>query len=140
MADIQNPMPDDRAASALAYAALLHDDYAVYDPLTGLLNRRGLYESLQAAIVHAEASRTPLVLMFIDLDDFKNANDVGGHRTGDEILVSVSRTLVEQMRKSELVARLGGAASYRRVCGEQSRLCRRVGRFDHRSGARARLG
>jgi nitrogen fixation/metabolism regulation signal transduction histidine kinase len=51
---------------------------ALHDPLTGLLNRRGLYESLQAAIVHAEASRTPLVLMYIDLDDFKNANDVGG--------------------------------------------------------------
>ena len=81
---------------------------ALHDPLTGLLNRRGLYESIQAAIVHAEAGGTPLALMFIDLDDFKNANDVGGHRTGDEILVSVSRKLVELMRMSELVARLGG--------------------------------
>lgn len=81
---------------------------ALHDPLTGLLNRRGLYESIQAAILHAEAGGTPLSLMFIDLDDFKNANDVGGHRTGDEILLSVSQKLVELVQKSELVARLGG--------------------------------
>lgn len=81
---------------------------ALHDPLTGLLNRRGLYESLQAAIVQAETSRAPLAIMFFDLDDFKNANDVGGHRTGDEILVTVSRLLLEEMRESDLVARLGG--------------------------------
>ncbi len=81
---------------------------ALHDPLTGLLNRRGLYEFLQAAIGDAEASRTPLALMFIDLDDFKNANDVGGHGIGDDILVTVSRTLVECLRQPGLVARLGG--------------------------------
>jgi diguanylate cyclase (GGDEF)-like protein len=81
---------------------------ALHDPLTGLVNRRGLYESLQAAIVHAASSQAQLALMFIDLDDFKHANDVAGHRAGDEILVAVARALVGQMRKGELVARLGG--------------------------------
>ena len=45
--------------------------------------------------------------MFIDLDDFKHANDVGGHRLGDEILVAVAKALSGQLRDGELVARLG---------------------------------
>jgi diguanylate cyclase (GGDEF)-like protein len=81
---------------------------ALHDPLTKLLNRRGLYEALQAAIAQAIADNAPLALLFIDLDDFKHANDVGGHRTGDEILVAVAQTLSDQMRKGELAARLGG--------------------------------
>ena len=59
-----------------------------------LFNRRGLYESLQAAIAQAAGNQAQVALLFIDLDDFKNANDVGGHRTGDEILVAVARTVV----------------------------------------------
>ena len=81
---------------------------ALHDPLTKLLNRRGLYEALQAAIAQAIADNAPLALLFIDLDDFKHANDVGGHRTGDEILVAVAQTLSDQMRNGELAARLGG--------------------------------
>jgi diguanylate cyclase (GGDEF)-like protein len=81
---------------------------ALHDPLTGLVNRRGLHESLQAAIVHATGNQAKFSLMFIDLDDFKHANDVAGHRTGDEILVAVAGTLGAEMRKGELLARLGG--------------------------------
>ncbi|MDO9313900.1 MAG: EAL domain-containing protein [Burkholderiaceae bacterium] len=81
---------------------------ALHDPLTSLFNRRGLYEALQASIAKAAAGQTHVALLFIDLDDFKLANDVAGHRTGDEILVAVARTLTGQMRKGELVARLGG--------------------------------
>ncbi|MBK8335896.1 MAG: EAL domain-containing protein [Sterolibacteriaceae bacterium] len=81
---------------------------ALHDPLTKLLNRRGFYESLQAAIAHAGSERSRLTLLFVDLDDFKHANDLGGHRVGDEILVSVARTLVRLMRSGEIVARLGG--------------------------------
>ena len=81
---------------------------ALHDPLTGLVNRRGLYEALQTAIGNAAMAGEPVSLLFIDLDDFKHANDVGGHRAGDEILLSVARTLTGQMRQGELVARLGG--------------------------------
>ena len=81
---------------------------ALHDPLTALINRRGLYEALQAAMTNAASSGEHVSLLFIDLDDFKHANDVGGHRTGDEILMTVARTLAGQMRKGELVARLGG--------------------------------
>ncbi|MCA0239221.1 MAG: EAL domain-containing protein [Proteobacteria bacterium] len=81
---------------------------ALLDPLTGLLNRRGLYEELESTIAAAKANGEHVSLLFIDLDDFKYANDVGGHRLGDEILVSVARALAGQLRKGERVARLGG--------------------------------
>ncbi len=78
---------------------------ALQDPLTSLLNRLGMQEALQAALAVAGSGGDPLSLLFIDLDDFKHANDVAGHRMGDEILVTVARTLSGQMRKGELVAR-----------------------------------
>lgn len=81
---------------------------ALHDPLTQLLNRRGFYEALQSAMARTTASQGELVLMFVDLDDFKHANDVAGHRKGDEILTAVAATLTGQMRRGELVARLGG--------------------------------
>lgn len=81
---------------------------ALQDPLTSLVNRLGLNEALQAAVDEANRSSEPLSLLFIDLDDFKHANDVAGHRMGDEILVTVARTLSGQMRKGEIVSRLGG--------------------------------
>ena len=81
---------------------------ALHDPLTSLVNRRGLYEALQSAIAGAALGGGTVSLLFLDLDDFKHANDLGGHRAGDEILVDVARALAGQMRKGELVARLGG--------------------------------
>ena len=81
---------------------------ALIDPLTQLPNRRGLFEALVAGAVWADEREQSLVLMFIDLDDFKHANDVGGHRMGDEILVAIGACLSAQMRDGDTVARLGG--------------------------------
>ncbi len=81
---------------------------ALHDPLTKLLNRRGLFDALQPALQHAGAQKQPLTLMFIDLDDFKLVNDIGGHRAGDEVLQAVAAALSNQLRRGELVARLGG--------------------------------
>ena len=81
---------------------------ALHDPLTALANRRGLEDALQSALAMAEPANEPVSLLYIDLDDFKAANDTGGHRTGDEILVTVARSLNALMRKGDTVARLGG--------------------------------
>ena len=81
---------------------------ALTDPLTQLPNRRGLFESLVAGIGRADEQKHGLILMFIDLDDFKHANDVGGHRMGDEILVAIGVCLSAQMRDGDTIARLGG--------------------------------
>lgn len=81
---------------------------ALVDPLTKLSNRRGFYDALQGAIANARDAGTQLTLLFVDLDDFKYANDVGGHRVGDEVLIAVARALARLMRSGEIVARLGG--------------------------------
>ena len=82
---------------------------ALRDPLTDLLNRRGLFDTLQAAIkARATSGEADMALMFIDLDDFKYANDVGGHGLGDRILIAVGRAIAGQLRSGETVARLGG--------------------------------
>ncbi len=81
---------------------------ALVDPLTDLPNRRGLYEALDKALVQVSASSRGLVLVFIDLDEFKHINDKSGHRVGDQILVTVAQALTEALRPDETVARLGG--------------------------------
>lgn len=81
---------------------------ALHDPLTRLLNRRGFQESFRAEIARSTIEGIPLSLMYVDLDNFKQVNDFGGHHYGDEVLVMIANTLAEQMRRGEIVARLGG--------------------------------
>ncbi len=78
------------------------------DPLTGLLNRRGLDTQFDFALALAQRSGRPLSLISIDVDHFKRVNDTYGHAQGDEVLKSLARTLQESLRSSDLVARLGG--------------------------------
>jgi diguanylate cyclase (GGDEF)-like protein len=76
------------------------------DELTGLLNRRGfnglLAEALEAVAV------SPVSLVLVDLDEFKSVNDMHGHVTGDEVLVSVARTIERSVGDSGAVCRIGG--------------------------------
>ncbi|MEM0935530.1 MAG: GGDEF domain-containing protein [Pseudomonadota bacterium] len=74
------------------------------DPLTGLLNRRGLERSL--AERHDKAERGAVMMM--DLDHFKNVNDAFGHDVGDRVLRDLARLLRRQMRRPDLAARFGG--------------------------------
>ena len=81
---------------------------ALHDSLTQLVNRRGLYEALQSAMTRASGGADSLSLLFIDLDDFKYANDVGGHRLGDDILIAVARIFSEHGSTGHIAGRLGG--------------------------------
>ncbi|MEU5945466.1 bifunctional diguanylate cyclase/phosphodiesterase [Micromonospora sp. NPDC047465] len=74
------------------------------DPLTGLANRRGLLRALHRC---AEAG-TPCVLLGLDLDGFKNVNDMRGHDVGDAVLAEVGRRLRGNLRPGDVAARLGG--------------------------------
>ncbi|PZG15907.1 GGDEF-domain containing protein [Micromonospora craterilacus] len=74
------------------------------DALTGLANRRAL---LQALHRYAEAG-TPCVLLGLDLDGFKNVNDMRGHDVGDAVLAEVGQRLRGNLRPGDLAARLGG--------------------------------
>jgi diguanylate cyclase (GGDEF)-like protein len=87
---------------------LVRAQLADRDALTDLLNRRGLHDALVAAVGEADRTESSAALLFIDLDDFKYANDTYGHRTGDELLRAVASALSAELRRGELVARIGG--------------------------------
>jgi len=81
---------------------------AYHDHLTGLPNRLFLSEQLNHAISLASRMEKMIATMFLDLDDFKMINDTMGHDIGDELLVEVSKRLVNTLRKCDIVARIGG--------------------------------
>lgn len=78
------------------------------DPLTGLLNRRALTELAQRAMAHARRHGSPLSVVLIDIDHFKQINDRHGHAAGDAVLVSLARLLKSHLREDDACARLGG--------------------------------
>lgn len=81
---------------------------AFYDPLTGLPNRRLLRDRLEQATALCRRNGHYAALIFLDLDDFKNVNDVYGHQVGDELLCQVAERLKSALRELDTVARLGG--------------------------------
>ncbi len=81
---------------------------ALYDPLTGLHNRRFFLEHLQRETAFARRHSFPLHLLYLDLDNFKLINDRWGHLAGDQALIQVARQLQDQVRREDLLARLGG--------------------------------
>jgi diguanylate cyclase (GGDEF)-like protein len=78
------------------------------DPLTELINRRVLEQILKREFERAVRYRTPLTVVFIDVDDFKMVNDRHGHKAGDDVLKYVARTLLHMTRGSDIVARFAG--------------------------------
>lgn len=83
-------------------------DLAQHDPLTGLLNRRAILAHLEGLHKDRRQILQPVCLMMIDVDHFKSINDQHGHAVGDEVLRTVSHSLVAQLRDSDRVGRIGG--------------------------------
>ncbi|NCP86343.1 GGDEF domain-containing protein [bacterium] len=81
---------------------------ALYDSLTELPNRRYLDDALPRYVEFSKRYQTPLSLMMMDIDDFKNLNDGFGHDVGDEGLRILSRVLSKSMRETDFTARYGG--------------------------------
>ncbi|MEG1577243.1 MAG: diguanylate cyclase [Oscillospiraceae bacterium] len=81
---------------------------AYYDPLTGLPNRRQFYEKLHDFEKLYLSGGSDFAVIFLDLDNFKHANDLYGHKGGDELLIAAARKLQACAEGNEFVARLGG--------------------------------
>lgn len=81
---------------------------SVTDPLTGLLNRRGLYLHIGDLLGDGNPQDADVVVMVVDLDRFKGINDAFGHAVGDEVLVRSARRIKSAVSGSALVARVGG--------------------------------
>jgi len=81
---------------------------ATHDPLTGLANRTLFEELLVRAAYRADRSGRPVAVLYLDLDGFKDVNDVFGHQSGDRVLSETSRRLEKVVRPGDMVARMGG--------------------------------
>jgi len=81
---------------------------ALHDALTGLATRLLLQDRLNTAVETANRHQAGLTLLMLDLDNFKYINDSLGHRAGDEVLRVTAARLLEVVRKSDTVARMGG--------------------------------
>lgn len=81
---------------------------AFYDPLTGLPNRRLMFDRLAHALPTTQRRERQGALLLIDLDNFKQLNDTMGHDAGDQLLQEVARRLTHGIRQMDTAARLGG--------------------------------
>jgi diguanylate cyclase (GGDEF)-like protein len=81
---------------------------SIVDSLTGVLNRRGLENFFARELERAHSPGTTVAVMLIDLNDFKNINDVWGHAAGDTALCAVARGLQDALRANDRVGRMGG--------------------------------
>jgi diguanylate cyclase (GGDEF)-like protein len=89
------------------------------DGLTGLYNRAHINHLLARNYYHFKRYETPFALIMLDVDFFKKINDQFGHQEGDKVLVSISKTLLANTRKSDAVARWGGE-EFLVLCSETS--------------------
>lgn len=81
---------------------------AVRDYLTGLYNRRYLFEAGEALFAQARRARTSLAAVMLDIDHFKRVNDHYGHLAGDRVLKEVANVLAQSLRRADLIGRYGG--------------------------------
>ena len=99
--------------SSLAAMSQLHFmmalvDQATHDPLTGAFSRRVGEELLRLQVANAARAGTPVSLVFLDLDDFKQVNDHFGHDAGDRVLRNAAESIRSQLRPADVFIRWGG--------------------------------
>lgn len=92
---------------ARTYMDLLKEQ-SIIDPLTGLYNRRFLEETINTITAQMKRRGTTLGILAIDVDYFKQVNDVYGHDAGDKVLVEVAKTIKSSIRESDIAVRYGG--------------------------------
>jgi len=83
-------------------------DQANHDSMTGLYNRRSFYHISQKILNLSQRKFEEIHVIMLDIDNFKSINDTYGHDMGDKVIVSLSNTLIKNMRKSDIIARWGG--------------------------------
>lgn len=97
-----------RSVDALGVSLAHEQALAVEDPLTGLLNRRGLESRVAQMFALAARQHVPVSAMFVDIDGLKRANDVYGHDFGDEVICAAADAIRAMVREEDLIARWGG--------------------------------
>jgi diguanylate cyclase (GGDEF)-like protein len=96
---------------------------ADHDPLSWLFNRRRFMDELNGELAGSRLRATRGAVLLIDLDKFKQVNDLSGHAVGDEVIRTVSLALIRRLRSGDVAGRLGGdefGVLLRRVTGEEA--------------------
>jgi len=101
-ADLQREVSERRRAEALA------QELAAIDPLTGILNRRSGGPAIEALIAGAAGKRRDVAVLMIDLDNFKQVNDLNGHTMGDRVLIETASRVAALLPAGGVLARIGG--------------------------------
>lgn len=92
---------------------------ATRDALTGLCNRRSTMERFETMLHRAKKRHSPIGIVALDIDFFKNVNDTLGHHSGDMVLKAVARILEKNKRKDDVVGRIGGE-EFLLICNESN--------------------
>jgi diguanylate cyclase (GGDEF)-like protein len=92
----------------LANLVIEVEKLSILDPLTGLLNRRGFFSRALKCIEQARKEGSDIAVMLVDIDLFKNVNDVYGHQIGDIVLQSVALEFMCTIRETDITGRYGG--------------------------------
>ncbi len=108
LARVRTNLRQKRYADRLRQSVQQSIEMALYDPLTGLSNRRALERRLPAMIETARRRPAALTMMVLDIDHFKRVNDTYGHDVGDLVLKGFAAQLQEIVRGGDLLCRLGG--------------------------------
>ena len=85
-----------------------HIILSMTDGLTGILNRRAIYEALEKELLRSSREKTPLSVIMLDIDFFKKINDTCGHSTGDAVLKELVRRILVELRPYDTFGRYGG--------------------------------
>jgi diguanylate cyclase (GGDEF)-like protein len=101
-ADLQREVMERRRAEARA------QELAAIDPLTGALNRRSGSPAIEALIADSAAKGRDVAVLMVDLDNFKQVNDLNGHTMGDRVLVETAGRIAELLPSGAVLARIGG--------------------------------
>ncbi len=101
-------MYTERSRTQNQVARLRMRDMMLRDHLTGVYNRIFLHEYINRMLETKHRYNTDISCLLIDVDHFKDINDTRGHQTGDRVLSALTRCLQEQIRQSDIIARMGG--------------------------------
>ncbi|HEU4740475.1 MAG TPA: GGDEF domain-containing protein [Meiothermus sp.] len=104
--EVLSPLLAEKLRQAQALLELQHKAHT--DPLTGLLNRRGLERQTPRLLAQARRESRPVTLALLDLDHFKRVNDTYGHARGDQVLQTLANVLRSHLRSEDLAVRWGG--------------------------------
>ena len=97
-----------KARGSIAAEKAEYQKLATTCPLTQIYNRKGIFDITEPVFDRVRSGREHVVVLFVDVDDFKQVNDTYGHEVGDKVLVEVARRMAACLREGDFIGRLGG--------------------------------